>query len=137
MLQPLESPGWFYTYSDAVIRTYREWAHLFPAGVPVVRPLVISGEEASQFNYGGNGQFTPPPVVIPTNMMLAQESPGGEWMVIDYQEWIKIQKAATQVPAERKVEMIQGVCNKAIPAEDKLSEIRILAQKNPPAGTVI
>lgn len=136
-LHPIESNLVYYTYSDAAMRTYREWKHMFTAGIPVLTRLSISGEEASQFNYGSNGQFIPPPAVIPSNMMLAQPLVGGEWMVIDYQEWIKIQKAATQVPAEMKVEMIRGVCGKNISAEDKLSEIRLLAQINPPAAGVI
>jgi len=137
LLQPIDSPGFYYTYSDAVIRTYREWRHLFPAGVPVLVQLVMSGGEASQFNYGSNGEYTPPPAVINSNIMLAQQTPNGEWMAIDYQEWVKIQKAATQIPAELKVEMIRGVCGKAISAEAKLSEIRILAQVNNQTGGVI
>jgi hypothetical protein len=74
--------------------------------------------------------------VIPTNIMLAQATPGGEWMAIDYLEWVKIQKAASQVPDEMKVEIIREVCNKSTPAADKLSEIRLLAQINPPAGMI-
>jgi hypothetical protein len=135
-LAPIDSNPFYYTYSDVAIRTYREWKHLFPAGVPVLIPLVISADEAGEFNYGSNGKFIPPPAFLPTNMMLAQAAPGGEWMAIDCQEWIKIQKQATQVSAEVKVEMIRGVCNKSIPAEDKLSEIRLLAQINPPAGMI-
>lgn len=137
VLAPIESNEWFYTYQDQAIRTYREYRHLFPAGVPVLKMQTISGAEAGQFNYGSNGQFTPPPAEIGSNQMLAQKVPGGEWMVIDCQEWIKIQKAATPQTAEAKVARILEICQGSGVAEAKLSEIRLVAQISPQSGGVI
>lgn len=137
VLAPLESPDWFYTYGDQAIRVYREYAHLFPAGVPVLRVLTLSGEDAGQFNYGSNGQFTPPPAEIASNQMLAQKVPGGEWFVIDCQEWIRLQKAAAPQTAEAKVARILEIGHGAGPAEAKLSEIRLVAQISPQGGIVI
>lgn len=136
VLAPLESNSWLVTYQDQAIRTYREYAHLFPVGVPVLRPLVLSSDEAGQFNYGSNGQFTPPPVEIGSNQMLAQAVPGGEWMVIDCQEWIKLQKAGAPQTAEAKVTRILEICQGPGVAEAKLSEIRLVAQISPPSGVV-
>ena len=137
VLAPLESPDWFYTYGDQAIRVYREHAHLFPAGVPVLRMLTMSGEEAGQFNYGSNGQFTPPPAQIGSNQMLAQKVPGGEWFVIDCQEWIRLQKAAVPQTAEAKVARILEIGQGPGTAEAKLSEIRLVAQISPQGGVVI
>jgi hypothetical protein len=53
LLQPIDSPGFYYTYSDAVIRTYREWRHLFPAGVPVLVQLVMSSGSVPANRYCG------------------------------------------------------------------------------------
>lgn len=138
VLAPLESLDWFYTYGDQAIRVYREYKHLFPAGVPVLRALQMPGDEAGQFNYGSNGQFTPPPAEIASNQMLAQAAEwGGEWLVIDCQEWVKLQKARVPQTAEAKVARIQEICQGSGVAEAKLSEIRLVAQISPQSGGVI
>lgn len=104
VLAPIGSLVMLNTYSDAVIRTYREYAHLFPKGVPVLTELVLDRQIAAEFNYGSNGQFTPPPAQIASNLMLAQAPQGGDqWMVIDYQEWVRIQRAAVPQSDEQKV----------------------------------
>ena len=105
--------------------------------MPVLRMLTMSGEEAGQFNYGSNGQFTPPPAQIGSNQMLAQKVPGGEWFVIDCQEWIRLQKAAVPQTAEAKVARILEIGQGPGTAEAKLSEIRLVAQISPQGGVVI
>jgi hypothetical protein len=43
----------------------------------------MPGDEAGQFNYGSNGQFTPPPAEIASNQMLAQAAERGGEIAFD------------------------------------------------------
>jgi len=129
------SQAFLQTYSDAVIRTYREYKHLFPNGVPVLTELVLDSSSAAEFNYGSNGKFTPPPAVIPTNIMLAQGPEG--WMAIDYQAWIRIQREANKTTDEQKVAKVMEIGNGPGSASDKVSAMRVALQDSPNLGPVI
>ena len=134
----LETGVVYNTYSDAVIRTYREYKHLFPNGVPVLVELRLDRQTAGEFNYGSNGQFTPPPAQIASNLMLAP-GPDGQWMVIDYQEWIRIQRASAPVTDEDRVRLAVEIgTNTSRSYGDRASAMRaVLTTGLPVDGQVI
>jgi len=137
-LMPIESPAVYATYSDAVVRTYREYKHLFPNGVPVLTMLQLDRQVAGEFNYGSNGQMTPPPAAIVSNLMLAP-APNGEWMVIDYQDWIRIQRTAATLTDEQKVNKAVAIGqNAAMTYAVRVSAMReVLNTGLPPVGPVV
>lgn len=136
-LHAIDSPGFLETYSDAAIRTYREYRHLFTKGVPVLTQMVLDRKIAAEFNYGFNGQFTAPPAVIVSNLMLAP-GPDGEWMAIDYQAWIQIQRKASQLTDEQRVAKAVEIGLSVGPsAKDKVSAMRNVLQETPNVGPVI
>lgn len=135
-LYPIGSPESYGTYSGTVINVYREYRHLFPNGVPVLTNMLLDRKVAAAFNYGSNGQFTPPPAIINTNIMLAP-GPDGEWMAIDYQDYIRIQRTANQTTDEQKVAKVIAIANSAKSAKDKVSEMRVALQDTPNIGPVI
>lgn len=132
----IDSAAFLDTYSDAVIRTYREYRHLFPDGVPVLTTMVLDRKTASEFNYGFNGKITPPPVTINTNVMLAI-GPDGDWMAIDYQAWIQIQRKANQMNDEQRVARVVEIGLGVGAAKDKVSAMRTVLQETPNTGGVI
>jgi len=123
VLAPIGSLVMLNTYSDAVIRTYREYAHLFPKGVPVLTELVLDRQIAAEFNYGSNGQFTPP----------------RPWMVIDHQEWIRLQRAAVPTSDAEKVKWVMAIGTRLdYTASQKGSEMRaVLNTGLPVTGPVV
>lgn len=139
VLAPIGSLVMLNTYSDAVIRTYREYAHLFPKGVPVLTELVLDRQIAAEFNYGSNGQFTPPPAQIASNLMLAQAAVDGPWMVIDHQEWIRLQRAAVPTSDAEKVKWVMAIGTRLdYTASQKVSEMRaVLNTGLPVTGPVV
>lgn len=135
-LHAIDSPDFLDTYSDAVIRTYREYRHLFKNGVPTLTSMVLDRKTASEFNYGFNGNFTPPPAEIATNIMLAP-GPDGEWMAIDYQAWIQIQRKASQMTDEQRVARVIDIGLGTGTAKDKVSAMRVALQDTPNTGGVL
>lgn len=136
-LHAIDSKGFLETYSLTVINVYREYRHLFTKGVPVLTPLILSTQVAAEFNYGYNGTFTPPPASINTNIMLAP-GPDGEWMAIDYQAWLQIQRTANQATDEQKVAKAVAIgTNLSISAKDKVSAMRVALQDTPTIGPLI
>lgn len=136
-LHAIDSPAFLETYSLTVINVYREYRHLFTKGVPVLTTLTLEQKEASEFNYGYNGKFTPPPAVINTNIMLAP-GPDGEWMAIDYQAWLQIQRTANQLTDEQKVTKVVAIgTNPALSAKDKISAMRVVLRETSTGGPII
>jgi len=135
-LHAIDSPDFLDTYSDAAIRTYREYRHLFKNGVPTLTSMVLDRKTASEFNYGFNGKFTPPPAEIATNIMLAP-GPDGDWMAIDYQAWIQLQRKANQMTDEQRVARVLEIGMGAGTAKDKVSAMRVALQETPNTGGVI
>lgn len=136
-LNPVESQACYATYSATVINVYREYRHLFTQGVPVLTAMVLEQKEASEFNYGFNGTFTPPPASIGTNLMLAP-GPDGAWMAIDYQAWLQIQRTANQITDEQKVAKAVAIgTNPALSVKDKISEMRTVLRDAPTVGPLI
>lgn len=137
VLSPYESSAAMATYSGTVINVYREYRHLFPKGVPVLVPMLLSRKEASEFNYGYNGKYTPPPAIINTNQMLAP-GPGGEWMVIDYQAWIQIQRSSvnTMTDQQKVAKAVEIGLNQGLAVKDKIAAMRLVLQETPNLGPV-
>ena len=136
-LHAIDSAGFLGTYSDAAIRTYREYRHLFPNGVPVLTTMPLDAKVASELNYGYNGTVTPPPAVIQTNIMLAP-GPDGEWMAIDYQAWVQIQRKANEMTDEQRVKKaITYGLNETMSYKDRASAMRAALLESPNYGPVI
>lgn len=125
------------TYSGAVVSVYKEYRHLFPNGVPTLIPLSLKREIAGAFNYGSNGDFTPPPAIINSNIMLAM-SPDGEWAAIDYQDFVRIQREANKISDEQRVKKaITYGLNETMSYKDRASAMRAALLESPNYGTVI
>ncbi len=93
-LTPLFSPEFYATYVHlSVVNLYRQYAFLFPQGVPHLVPVTVPTEQAADLNFVGTDPAVDYPIEIGANHMLDART--GVVMVWDYQEFA----AAHRVPA--------------------------------------
>ncbi len=145
-LTPIDSPEFLATYANinsAVVAAFRQFAFLFPNGVPYLRDLTIPKSWAKSLNFA----VSPPGVsqsAIPypldagrlSNLMLLPPGPDGIVMAQDYQEFGR-QNSPALTDYAAMLAVVDGIRKSGMSPKDQIYAIRVaVTQGQPPIPAI-
>jgi hypothetical protein len=140
ILVAIDSPEFYSTYSqglpfNSIVNVYREYAFAFPNGVPSLKRITLSAEEASTWNPIGDPAqpVIGYPVRMRSNMMLVPMD--GTVACIDYQEFLALYRSVIPVTAHQKLVNVRAILDGADTDEHKVAAC-LVALKNTPGVPV-
>lgn len=137
-LTPIGSPDFYATYQSlATVNTYKEFAFMFPLGVPYLEVKKVPLKEAATVNVeGGTLPAIDYPVEFRTDTMFLVNPKTGDFGVIHYQDFIREARSVVAASDEDKIRIIRSICDSTMPAKDKLGAIRVAVQEAPKLVTI-
>ena len=139
LLTPIGSSDFYATYTSlSVVNVYKEYAFMFPAGVPYLVNLTVPARFATSMNFGGTEPGYGYPIALRSDFLLLPPSFGADGTVqcIYYEDFLA-QAKPRGLNYDQMIVVVRNVLASGLSSEYMVQQIRLAVQNSPTPDRLI